>query len=149
MVLVFLAAGKTGVAVEGHMACWDKDQHRGSLGMQVVAFQLGSCCVKLLPQPLDSWQWTHSWRMPELTKSWGLQVNKLHSSWAVKGEGATEIQNADKILIFASNILWRVKFPFIAAWLLLKNTQKGNIPDYVLLPHCSDSCTLVCRPKPN
>lgn len=34
------AAGKAGVAVEGHMAHWDQDQHYGSLGMQVTAFQL-------------------------------------------------------------------------------------------------------------
>ena len=32
-------------------------------------------------------------------------MNKLRSSWSVEGEGATEIQNADKILIVASNIL--------------------------------------------
>lgn len=41
------------------------------------------------------------------------------------------------------------KVSIYSCLLLLKSTQKGYIPDYVLLPHCSDSLTLLYRPKPN
>lgn len=71
----------------------------------------------------------------------------VHGRW--KEEGATEIRNAHKILIVASNILWRGKNPFTAAWLLFKGTQKGYISDYALPPHCSESRASLRRPKPN